>query len=69
MARITVEDCMRNVNNRFALVLVSSRRSRQILKGSRPLVKSTNKPIVTSLREIAARKILIELPDQQPDRS
>jgi DNA-directed RNA polymerase subunit omega len=60
MARITVEDCLENVTNRFALVIVSSKRARQILKGSRPMVRSSNKPVVTSLREIAARKVLAE---------
>jgi DNA-directed RNA polymerase subunit omega len=63
MARITVEDCLDNIKNRFALTLVSARRSRQILKGSRPLVRSTNKPIVTSLREIAALKVIVEEPE------
>lgn len=61
MARITVEDCLETVTNRFALVIVSAKRSRQILKGSRPLVRSNNKPVVTSLREIAAKKVLPEL--------
>lgn len=60
MARITVEDCLQVIPNRFALVLVAAKRARQILKGSRPLVRSTNKPIVTALREIAARKVLVE---------
>lgn len=60
MARITVEDCLETVTNRFALVLVCSKRARQILKGSRPLVRSTNKPIVTTLREIAAKKVLAD---------
>lgn len=60
MARITVEDCLETVNNRFALVLVTSKRARQILKGSRPLVRSNNKPVVTALREIAARKVLAD---------
>ena len=62
MARVTVEDCLESVNNRFALVVATGKRSRQILKGSRPLVKSANKPIVTSLREIAANKVVIEAP-------
>lgn len=62
MARVTVEDCLDNVNNRFALVVACGKRSRQILKGSRPLVKSANKPIVTSLREIAAKKVIVEAP-------
>lgn len=57
MARITVEDCLQNVRNRFELVHVASRRVRQLLKGSRPLVDNTfsqNRLVVVSLREVAA---------------
>ena len=50
MARITVEDCLENVPNRFELVLLAARRAKQLLKGARPLVESDNKEIVTSLR-------------------
>lgn len=57
MARVTVEDCLENVENRFALVHLAAQRSRQILKGSSPLVKCKNKYIVTSLREIANGKV------------
>ena len=57
MARVTVEDCLQEVNNRFALVHLSGQRSRQLLKGSTALVKSKNKWIVTSLREIAAGEV------------
>ncbi len=57
MARVTVEDCLREVNNRFALVHLAAKRSRQLLKGSTPLVKSKNKWIVTALREIAAGEV------------
>jgi DNA-directed RNA polymerase subunit omega len=53
MARITVEDCLENVENRFSLVHLAAQRSRQILKGSSPLVRCKNKYIVTSLREVA----------------
>jgi DNA-directed RNA polymerase subunit omega len=53
MARITVEDCMSKVENRFELVHLAVRRSKQLLKGEKPLVKSENKEIVTALREIA----------------
>ena len=53
MARITVEDCLENENNRFALVKLASLRTRQLISGSDSLVKSRNKPVVTSLREIA----------------
>ena len=55
MARITVEDCLENVDNRFELVMVSSKRSRQIQTGGKdPLVTLDNdKPTVLALREIA----------------
>ena len=57
MARVTVEDCMEVCDNRFALVLLASRRTRQLMKGSPQLVHSKNKAAVTSLREIADRKV------------
>jgi DNA-directed RNA polymerase subunit omega len=54
MARLTVEDCLPNVNNRFDLVLLASKRARQIALGSRPLVaEEHDKPAVVALREIA----------------
>jgi DNA-directed RNA polymerase subunit omega len=54
MARITVEDCLPFVNNRFDLVLLASRRARQVAMGSRPLVQEEgDKPTVIALREIA----------------
>ena len=58
MARVTVEDCLRKVDNRFALVHLAASRARQLAKGSSPLVKSKNKYIVTALREIAAGKVV-----------
>jgi len=57
MARITVEDCLETVENRFQLVLLGAKRTKQLLKGSRPLIDSDNKEVVTALREIAARKV------------
>jgi DNA-directed RNA polymerase subunit omega len=57
MARVTVEDCLRNIPNRFGLVLVATRRTRQLLDGARPLVRSHNKPLIVSLREIASGKV------------
>ena len=59
MARITVEDCLRNETNRFALVLLASKRSKQILNGSKPLSKKSknNKAVVSALREIAEGKV------------
>ena len=59
MARITVEDCLDKVTNRFGLVLVTARRAKQLMKGSTPLVESKNKHIVTALREIASGKVKI----------
>jgi DNA-directed RNA polymerase subunit omega len=54
MARITVEDCLENVDNRFELVMLAARRARQISKGADPLVPRDNdKPTVIALREIA----------------
>jgi DNA-directed RNA polymerase subunit omega len=57
MARVTVEDCLEREENRFALVVLASNRTRQLMKGIEPLVKTKNKPAVTSLREIAAGKV------------
>jgi len=58
MARLTVEDCLDNVDNRFSLVLLASKRSRQIALGAKPLVEEDNdKPTVLALREIAEGKI------------
>ncbi len=54
MARITVEDCLENVSNRFELVLLAARRARQISRGADPLLPEDNdKPTVIALREIA----------------
>jgi len=54
MARITVEDCLENIDNRFELVLTATKRARQISHGAEPLVKEENdKPTVIALREIA----------------
>lgn len=54
MARVTVEDCLERVNNRFALVILVSKRAKQILRGSQPVVsRKENKFIVTALREVA----------------
>jgi DNA-directed RNA polymerase subunit omega len=64
MARITVEDCLDQVPNRFELVLVAARRAKQLLKGARPLVESDNKEIVSALREVAADKVRIKYPEE-----
>jgi DNA-directed RNA polymerase subunit omega len=57
VARVTVEDCLKQVNNRFALVTLAAERARQLAKGALPLVECDNKPSVTALREIAAGKV------------
>lgn len=58
MARVTVEDCLENVDNRFALVLLAAQRARQLLKGAKATVEhSKNKAAVLSLREIAANNV------------
>ena len=64
MARITVEDCLDNVDNRFELVLTATKRARQISNGAEPLVEEENdKPTVIALREIAEGSINAELVD------
>ena len=58
MARLTVEDCLDKVENRFELVLVAAKRARQLSMGADPLVELENdKPTVLALREIAENKI------------
>jgi DNA-directed RNA polymerase subunit omega len=58
MARITVEDCLDKENNRFALVLLASKRAKQLLEGAELLIPNTkNKAVVNALREIAAGKV------------
>jgi DNA-directed RNA polymerase subunit omega len=65
MARITVEDCLERIPNRFELVLAAARRSKQLVKGGRPLVDSDNKEVVTALREIAAGKVTVVQPEEK----
>lgn len=61
MARITVEDCLKVVDNRFELVLMATRRARQLANGAEPVIDPENdKPSVVALREIAER--LIDMP-------
>ena len=65
MARITVEDCLRKVESRFELVLLAARRAKMIMKGAKPLVEADNRPIVTSLREVAAGKVKFVNPNEK----
>ena len=57
MARVTVEDCLEKVPNRFALVILGAERARHLAGRATPLVKCDNKPGVTALREIAEGKV------------
>jgi DNA-directed RNA polymerase subunit omega len=57
MARITVEDCLQKVNNRFMLIHMAAKRVRQLRKGDEATIQSKNRDIVVSLREIAAGNI------------
>lgn len=74
MARVTVEDCLENVDNRFQLVLVATKRARQLANGRDAMVDWENdKPTVVALREIAegyvTRDILSEVPVAEPVES
>jgi len=65
MARVTVEDCLENVDNRFDLVMVATRRARQITNGKEALVEIENdKPTVVALREIAEGLISNDIMDK-----
>ncbi|MFH1489931.1 MAG: DNA-directed RNA polymerase subunit omega [Pseudomonadota bacterium] len=66
MARITVEDCLQKVNNRFTLIHMAAKRVRQLRKGAEPKISSKNKDIVVSLREIAAGYVVI---DENPEKN
>lgn len=60
MARVTIEDCLKRVPNRFFLVHVASKRVRQLQEGSERLIDSKNENVVTALREISAGKVFIK---------
>jgi DNA-directed RNA polymerase subunit omega len=57
MARVTVEDCLDKIPNRFALVVLAAERARQLARGATAGVDCDNKPAVTALREIAAGQV------------
>ena len=57
MSRITVEDCLQKVDNRFELVMLASKRARQLFKGAKPLIDSDNREVVVALREVAEGKV------------
>ena len=68
MARITVEDCLKKVNNRFELIHMAAKRVRQLRKGVEPTIDSKNKDVVVSLREIAAGNVVKGDPNHQPSQ-
>jgi DNA-directed RNA polymerase subunit omega len=63
MARVTVEDCLEKVDNRFLLVMLAAKRVKQLYKGAKPLLENRpdNKNVVISLREVAAGKVGYEM--------
>ncbi|NBO39093.1 DNA-directed RNA polymerase subunit omega [bacterium] len=69
MARISIQDCLDRIPNRFAVVMLAARRMRQLQKGSDPLVECRNKEAVTALREIAAGMVGINEMENIPGLS
>jgi DNA-directed RNA polymerase subunit omega len=61
MARITVEDCMEKIPNRFSMTLAATYRARELAQGHEPRLETKDKPTVTALREIAAGLTGIEM--------
>lgn len=62
MARVSIEDCLDVLENRFALVTIAATRTRQLMNGDEPLLKTKNKFAVTALREIAEGLIMAQIP-------
>lgn len=60
MARITIEDCLEKVNNRFALIQLAFQRVKQLRNGAPRLIQTKNKEVVGALREIAAGLVTLE---------
>jgi len=69
MARVTVEDCLKNVESRFELVILTAKRAKMLMKGAKPLVETDNRPIVNALREVAAEKVRFVNPKEKRPRS
>jgi len=68
LARVTIEDCLKNVDNRFTLVHLAAKRVRQIREGADLLVKSSkNGDVVSVLREIAANRIVVKKNKEKDD--
>ncbi len=68
MARVTVEDCLKKVSNRFALVALVTKRVKQLLKGDPCLVRQKNKPVVNALREVSADKVNFDCGTLPPEQ-
>jgi DNA-directed RNA polymerase subunit omega len=66
MARITIEDCLARIPNRFQLTLSATYRARQLVQGHTAMVDAKDKPTVLALREIAAGKVGIEMLKKVP---
>ncbi|MDR2405776.1 MAG: DNA-directed RNA polymerase subunit omega [Deltaproteobacteria bacterium] len=70
MARVTIDDCLKNVDNRFSLIHLAAERARQLKEGAKPLVARKNKDIVLALREIAEGLITYDnIKDFEPTTS
>jgi DNA-directed RNA polymerase subunit omega len=65
MARVTIEDCLKEMSNRFALVHMASQRVRQLRRGAAPRISSKNKDVVVALREIAAGRVTLTAPEEE----
>lgn len=66
MARITVEDCLKQIPNRFELALAATYRARQLAQGHTPKIEIRDKPTVVALREIAAGQVGLEMLKKVP---
>ena len=66
VARVTIEDSLEKVPNRFELVILGAKRARQLINGEAPLIKSNNREIVLALREIAAGKVRMASKELKP---
>lgn len=69
MARVTVEDCLEKVSNRFALVHLVAKRAKQLLKGDQPVIpRVKNKFVVTALREVADGRVKFDFGEEDPNQ-
>jgi DNA-directed RNA polymerase subunit omega len=69
LARITVEDCVQKIPNRFELVRVAALRTKQLHRGARPVLSSPNREVVTSLREIAEGHVRPAYPEESTEEA